>query len=239
MNLFIIAVAAGLFTLLGGLFAMRFRDKLHVISGFSAGAVVGLAFFDLIPESMELGSKTHDMGFIAALIGLGFGIYMVLDRYVFFHGHGECDHGHHHAAAHTGAGTMSLHSFMDGLGIGLAYQVSMELGLIVALAVLAHDFSDGINTVNVVMKNGGTKQQAMRWLAMDAVAPMFGILLASFIHIEMESLALLLALFAGFFLYIGASDLIPESHHAHPVRWTTVATLLGMAFIYGVIRIAG
>jgi len=239
MNLYLIALLTGVFTMLGGLFAMRFRDKLHIISGFSAGAVVGVAFFDLIPEAIESGAHHFEPSVMMAIVAAGFAAYMLLDRFVFFHGHGECESGHHHAAAHVGAGTLSIHSFMDGLGIGLAYQVSPTLGQIMMLAVIAHDYSDGINTVNLVMKNGGSKQQALRWLAVDAAAPIIGIIVTTFIKVDMESLAVILALFGGFFLYIGASDLIPESHHSHPVRWTSLATVLGMAFIYGVIKIMG
>jgi ZIP family zinc transporter len=132
-----------------------------------------------------------------------------------------------------------LHSLLDGIGIGLAFQVSAPVGVAVAIAVLAHDFSDGINTVNMVIKNGGTRARALRWLALDAAAPALGIILTSFITVSSGTLGLLLALFAGFFLYIGASDLIPESHHAHPTFLTTFTTVLGALFLYAVIAVAG
>jgi ZIP family zinc transporter len=128
---------------------------------------------------------------------------------------------------------------LDGVGIGLAFQVSAAVGLVVAAAVLAHDFSDGINTVNVVVRHGGKRQQAMQWLLIDALAPVIGVLVTLFFVVSEESLGLLLALFAGFFLYIGASDLIPESHHQHPKFMTTAMTVAGMAVLYGAIRIAG
>ena len=73
----------------------------------------------------------------------------------------------------------------------------------------------------------------------DALAPVIGILVTVFINVSESQLGILLAIFSGFFLYIGASDLLPESHHRHPVRWTTFATVLGMAVIFIVIRIAG
>jgi ZIP family zinc transporter len=138
-----------------------------------------------------------------------------------------------------GASSLSFHSFLDGVAVGLSFQVSPALGAIVAAAVLAHDFSDGINTVGMIFKNGGDKKQAMKWLAIDAIAPVIGMISASFISIPESVLGIILALFCGFFFYIGASDLLPESHHNHPTRWTTFATVLGMFVIYVAVKVSG
>lgn len=225
-------------TLLGGALALRLRDNLHLILGFSAGAVVGVAFFDLLPEAVELAGEQHDPGVILSVAALGFLCYLALDRLILFHGH----HHEHTSDSHRGyfsAGAISFHSFLDGVGVGLAFQVSPTVGLIVALAVLAHDFSDGINTVGLVLRNGGDRSKAFKWLVADAFAPVLGIVATLFFTVPANILGLFLALFGGFFLYIGASDLIPESHHAHPVRWTTVSTILGVAVLYVIIHIAG
>lgn len=241
MMLFVIGVAAFCATMLGGLFAMRLRDRLHIILGFSAGAVVAVAFFDLMPEALELG-KAHGASTIVALIAVGFFVYLLLDRVLLLHSHSNDEQGeiaHEHSRGHVRAGSLSIHSFLDGVGIGLAFQVSAPVGLIVAAAVLAHDFSDGINTVNVVVRHGGSRAKAMRWLVVDALAPVAGILITLLFTISEASLGLLLALFAGFFLYIGASDLVPESHHAHPKFLTTVMTLLGAAALYLAVHFAG
>jgi ZIP family zinc transporter len=113
------------------------------------------------------------------------------------------------------------------------------VGLPVALAVLAHDFSDGINTVNLSLAGGVERTGARRWLVADALAPLAGVAAGSLFRLQPPGLALVLALFSGFFIHIGWSELIPESYQRHPHRWTTVATLLGSAAIYIVIRIAG
>ena len=225
-------------TMLGGIFALRLRDSLHLILGFSAGAVVGVAFFDLMPESIALASAAYPIKMIVALMALGFVAYMVLDRFVALHSHTDDDHHTHHHRGLLGAATLSLHSFLDGLGLGLAFKVSSGLGLVVALAVLAHDFSDGINTVNMIIKSGDGWRLAMRWLLVDALAPVLGVVVTLFITLGAVQLGLMLAVFAGFFLYIGASDLLPESHHTHPVYWTTFSSVLGMAFMYVVISLA-
>ncbi len=237
----LISIGAFVATLLGGLFALKFKDKLHLILGFSAGAVIGVAFFDLIPEAIELGSSSHDAAFMTSIVGLGFIIYMILDRFVMFHSHYHSHEEDERTAnrGKFGAGSLSIHSFLDGIGIGLAFHVSTAVGAIVATAVLVHDFSDGINTVNLILKNNGEKRQAFKWLIIDACAPVVGIISTYFFTLSESMLGILLALFAGFFLYIGASDLLPESHHNHPTIWTTVATILGVAVLYTAIKLVG
>lgn len=232
---FLIAGATFVSTLLGGLFALRLKDKLHLILGFSAGAVIGVAFFDLMPEALDLASVQYPLTTVVKIIAVGFLIYLVLDRFVLLHTHDDEDAA---PRAALGAGSLSFHSFLDGVGIGLAFQVSAAVGAIVALAVLTHDFSDGINTVNVVLKNGGQRGRATRWLFVDALAPVAGVVVTRFFTVPQGELGLLLALFSGFFLYIGASDLVPESHHAHPVRWTTLMTVAGAGVLYAIIQLA-
>ncbi len=237
--LILIALAAFLSTCIGGYIALRFKDKLHLILGFSAGAVIAVAFFELLPEAIELGSITYDAGTITSVAGLGFLLYLVLDRMIILHSHTEENGDHSTHRGILGASSLSVHSFLDGVAIGLAFQVSPGVGIIIATAVLVHDFSDGINTVNLVLKNGGTSKMALQWVATDAIAPVLGILSTSLFTVSSTTLALFLATFSGFFLYIGATDLLPESHHRHPTILTTVMTIIGMVVLYTVIRIAG
>ncbi|MSU55335.1 MAG: permease [Candidatus Taylorbacteria bacterium] len=235
----IFTIAAFSSTLLGGLFALKFKDRLHLILGFSAGAVIGVAFFDLLPESIILGGEYYGISFITSIMALGFIIYMILDRVVIFHGHRHEDEiGDHDRRGLLGAGSLSIHSFLDGIAIGLAFQVSNAVGAIVAIAVLTHDFSDGINTVSMIIKNGGKAREAFFWLLTDACAPVLGIISTLFFTLPKQSLGILLALFTGFFIYIGASDLLPESHHAHPTIWTTAMTVLGIAVLFAAIKLA-
>lgn len=232
-----IALAAFVATLFGGLFALRLKDKLHVILGFSAGAILAVAFFDLLPEALSLVGSRVSPTMVLSIVALGFTVYLILDRMVLLHSHTHTLDGAELRGT-AGAGSLSVHSFLDGLGIGLAFQVTPAVGLIVAAAVLAHDFSDGINTVNMVLKHGGTRHTAFRWLFVDALAPVLGVGASLFFTVSESTLGLLLALFAGFFLYIGASDLIPESYHSHPKHWTTVMTVLGIVTLYTIIRLA-
>jgi zinc transporter ZupT len=252
--IFLIAIGAFVATLAGGLCALRLQDRLHLVLGFSAGAIIGVAFFDLLPEALALTVTTYDSSVVTAVIALGFLMYLALDRFLFTHHHEELadhheHHDHDHQHAHTtgidmphgmfSAGSLALHSFLDGVAIGLAFSVSPNVGIIVATAVLVHDFSDGINTVSLILKSGGSRLQAFLWLTLDALAPVIGIVAASFLVLPKEALGLILAIFCGFFLYIGASELLPESYHSHPKTLTTVMTILGMAVMYGAILLAG
>jgi zinc transporter ZupT len=220
-----IGAAAFFSTLLGGLLALRLRDKLHLILGFSAGAVIGVAFFDLLPEAVNFGAQFHSAATTFSFAALGFLAYLVIDRIMLIHGD----------AATRGpfaASVLCVHSLLDGISVGLAFQASHGVGVIVAIAVVAHDFSDGINTMNLVLKNGGDRRRAFRWLLLDAAAPVLGIASTCFFALPGSGFGAALALFAGFFLYIGASDLIPESFHAHPKFLTTAMTLAGAAVLY-------
>ena len=235
MTIILIASATFIATLIGGLFALRFRDKLHLILGFSAGAVAGVALFDLLPEAIELGTKYHAATTISLFIALGFFGYLVLDRLIFLHSHTEDEANVHRGS--FGALTLAAHSFLDGIAIGIGFQVSPAIGIVVTAAVLTHDFSDGINTVNFVLKNGGSWKNAFRWLLIDAIAPVLGVFSTLFFRIPASALGLVLAVFVGTFLYLSASDLIPESHHRHPRTLTTIMTLLGALVLYIIVRL--
>jgi ZIP family zinc transporter len=235
----IIAIFTFISTLLGGLFALKFKDKLHLILGLSAGAVVGVAIFDLIPESLELASTQFDTSTATVLIGAGFIVFMILDRLMSIHAHSDCENcdNEKHVSYH-GALALIIHSFLDGFGIGLAFKISPSVGFVVAAAVLAHDFSDGVNTVNYILKNKGKSKTAIIWLIIDALAPALGVAATYFFSVSEGVLGLILAVFCGFFLYIGMSDLVPESHHRHPTFLTTTMTIIGMALIYLAVRFA-
>lgn len=232
MLLAIIAAAAFLSTFLGGLLALKLRDKLHLILGFSAGAVIGVAFFDLLPEAINFGEEFHSPSVILSFAALGFLSYLVLDRIWLIHGEPA-------PRGPLAAVVLCIHSLLDGAAIGLAFQASHEVGIVIAIAVLTHDFSDGINTMNIVLKNGGDRSRAFRWLLVDAIAPVLGVASTFVFTLPGEAFGTALALFAGFFLYIGASDLIPESYHAHPKFLTTAMTLAGAAVLYVAITLIG
>jgi ZIP family zinc transporter len=249
MLLLVLAIAAFCTTCAGGLLALRLAGRMHWVLGFSAGAVVAVAFFDLLPEALELGAPSFGVARVFACAATGFLIYLLFDRVVLFQGQRYRDELAAHSlrareaasARHRAtlfASSLSVHSLLDGIAIGLAFQASAAVGAVVAIAVLTHDFSDGINTMNVVLRNDSNRRRALKWLLADAIAPALGIFSTLFFRVQGDVLGIILAFFSGFFLYIGASDLIPESHRAFPKALTTFMTLLGIAVLYAAVTLA-
>ncbi len=191
-----------------------------------------------MPEALELTGSYFEAATTLSIVALGFILYMMLDRSIALHSHTDEDDCNKHRG-NVGAGSLSIHSFLDGVAIGLAFQVGTAVGTIVAVAVLVHDFSDGMNTVNMIVKNHGDRKRALKWLTIDAIAPILGVISTLFFTLSENVLGIILALFSGFFLYIGASDLLPESHHEHGTMWTTVSTIIGISVLYVAINLAG
>jgi ZIP family zinc transporter len=233
MNDFLVMSLAGataLTTMLGGFLALSLKRRVAMVLGFSAGAVLGVAFFDLAPEAWRLGEKSFGTSGVVIAGLAGFFLYGLFDRLVTRHDQPGCGT----AKGVLAAGSFSVHSLLDGLGIGLGFQAGHGVGIVVASAVLAHDFADGLNTVNVVVKHGGSRNAALRWLLADALAPVLGAGLSLFWRLNSSMLALLLAGFAGFFFYIGALDLLPESQRMGQRIYAGLATLLGAGLLYAV-----
>lgn len=232
MNLTLIGLAIVTFlsTLIGGTIAIKYKRALPYLFAFSAGTLIAVSFFDILPESLELaGSINMPARSVMTAVVLAFLAYTLLEKYVLTHHHEE--EGHGHIMGPIGAGGLVLHSFLDGAAIGSAFQVNYSVGTIVALAVVLHDFTDGVNTVTLMLKNKHTVKNALTFLALDALAPVLGVVLTSVIALNTAQLALLLALFAGEFLYIGAANLVPETHK-HTSWKILVFMAAGMGLIY-------
>jgi ZIP family zinc transporter len=225
--------AASAATLAGGLLALRMRQRIVLVLGLTAGVVLGVAIFDLVPEALELGRGWSSPRLLVGWLAVGLGLYMLLDRVL-----GRTERLPARWRAHLGPATLTLHSFMDGVGIGLAFQIDKQAGWLVALAVLTHDIADGVNTVSLCLA-AQAEDAARRWLVLNGAAPLLGVLTGLSIAISPAMLAPLLAIFAGVFLYIGACELVPRSHALDPRLRTTLASLAGMALMFVVTNVAG
>jgi len=221
-------------TLAGGLVALRLRSELTTVIALTGGVVVAVALFDVLPEALQILEPRDAL----AVVGAGFVLFFVAERLLVLHHRDEPDQARaHERVGAMGAGALSVHSLIDGLGIGLAFQVSTGTGVLVFIAVVSHDFADGMNTVAFVLFQSGDRRQAVRWLTVDALAPLVGAVIGSVVAISERGLAYVLALYAGFFLSMGATDLLPEAH-SHP-SWKRVGlTIAGFAITFAIARAA-
>jgi len=223
------ALLAFVMTLAGGWFAFRHQRYLHAIMAFSAGLLIGVAFLDLLPEIVEAAAAhAIPMRLLTLTIIAGFLAIFLLEKLTVIHSEKSHDEpGHHHNVGLVGAIGLSFHSFLDGLAIGVGFQAGREVGFIVLFAVLAHDFADGLNTVTFMLATRNKRWRTITLLIVNALAPVAGALLTNVIHIEPRAVAFQLAFFAGFLLYLGASDLLPHGHERP--RFTLIfSTLAGV-----------
>jgi len=236
----ILSICTFFSTLFGGLFGLKNQDKLHLILGFTAGVLLGVVSFDIFPEIFENVEKLN-LPPVEPMIALvvGFLLFHILEKTVLIHHSQEDEYGIH---KHPTVGVLSAlaltgHSFMDGVGIGLGFQVSIATGILVAIAVISHDFADGLNTVTLVLVNDNPQKRALKFLFLDALAPVAGAASTLLFTLPQNFLVLYLGFFAGFLLYIGAANILPEAHAKHSSIGTIIMTVLGAVFIFLVTRV--
>lgn len=222
-------------TLIGGAVALRLRRDLTTLIALTGGIVIGVALFDVLPEAID---AVGNSGRVTELVGAGFLFFFLAERLLVLHHRDEPEQARAHAQVGAlGAAGLSMHSFIDGLGIGLAFGINTTTGLLVFVAVLSHDFADGLNTVSFILSQSDDRRKAMRWLAVDAIAPLLGAIVGASLSISEYALGHLLALYAGFFLFMGATDLLPEAHQ-HPSRLRVALTATGFGAIFLIATLA-
>jgi zinc transporter, ZIP family len=238
MALTAILVSAGAFlsALVGGFVALRATRQVGMIIAIGAGIRIGAGFFDLIPEAVALLDGSLDTVMLATAVGFlaFYGIEKLTAVHVGHEAAAELDHGqvsHRHVGV-IGASGMSVHSFLDGVALAAALAVGGGLGLVIAVVVIVHRFSDGISVVSLLLASRASPREAWRWVSVVAIAPVLGVLLGLVIHVPDDVLGVGLAVFAGFFLYVGAAELLPEAHRSDHSRWVVLGTLGGVAAIY-------
>ncbi len=235
----LLSAATFVSTFLGGVTALKNRDRLHRFLGYTAGVLLGVVAFDLLPEIFRLVQKIHvdPTGPMIALV-VGFLAFHIVEKSILIHHSQEEEYEVHHHP-HVGIASalaLASHSFLDGVGIGIGFQAGEGIGFAVAIAVIAHDFTDGLNTVNLMLVNGNHTRRSIIMLIVDAIAPVLGALSTLFFHLPTGALVLYLGFFAGFLLYIGASEILPEAHSKHSSYKTIALTVLGVLFMFVVTR---
>jgi ZIP family zinc transporter len=236
-----LAAVTVLATFSGGLLALRAKDRFHLVLGLSAGLLLGLVGFDLLPEVFDMGVgsfggvKAVSVALIAGFLSLHF-----IEQFAGSHEPAESEYHHDHTHAFEIAGTvgafaMAGHIFLDGVALALAFKVSNALGLAVFIAMIVHAFSDGLNTVALLVKLGQWSQRGKFLLGIDAIARISGAILGSTLVISDSAIAIYLAAFSGIVIYLATSHILPEAHANHPTRATMLATLTGVLIMWGVV----
>ena len=237
----LMAAVTALATISGGLLAFRARDRMHLVLGLSGGLLLGLVAFDLLPEVFtDSGTEFLHVPVAAIALVVGYMALHILERAFGSHEplHTEHQHGehqHHGASGFIGAIGLIIHVFLDGMAIGLAFRVSTSLGIAVTIAVIAHAFSDGLNTVALLIRSNQWQRRAYILLGFDALARIAGAALGSYVDINSEFVNIYLALFAGFLTYLATSHILPEAHSDHPSRLTLLATFVGLVMMFAIV----
>ena len=244
MNIAVLLAAMTAFaTTAGGFIAIKSKDRLHLVLGLSAGLLLGLVAFDLLPEVFAMGTGEFLQAPVVsiALIG-GFLLLHFYEQLFGSHEPAESDYGHDHShssniAGSLGALAMGGHVFLDGLALGVAFEVGNNLGFAVFIALLVHAFSDGLNTVSFLIKSGKWGKKGIWLLGVAALARISGALLGSTFILNDNFVATYLALFAGIVIYLAPSHILPEAHSRHSSRYTIIATIAGVMVMWSLVAL--
>lgn len=242
MQPILFAFLAFLSTFMGGVFGIKYREKLHFIISFVAGVLISVVFFDLLPEIFEIVEMNQfSMTPVMVMIVFGFLTLHIFEKLAVIHTGNEdvyADHKHP-LVGKIGAMGFIIHSTLDGMAIGFGFHVSPQVGMMIATAVIAHGFCDGLNTVSMMLVNKNSIKKAVWFLVVNAIAPIVGMALTYLFVISDSVLVMYLGFFAGFFLYLGAGDLLPEAHRKNSSYKLIGLTVLGILFIFAVTRLVG
>lgn len=238
----IFTAIGGILSLIGGLMLLakpKFANNVsHLLASFAAGALLGTAFFDLLPESLHDGKA--ETVFLYVLLGILF--FFILERFLHW--------SHHHASdieVAKGKPIVALvvvgdtiHNFIDGIAIAATFLVSIPLGIVTAIAVGAHEIPQEIGDFGILLKEKLKRKKIILLNVVSALASILGaVLMFMFSDVSEHIVPIVLPITAGFFIYIALSDLIPEIHHENRRGFAlkeTVMLLLGVLVIYGVIQ---
>jgi ZIP family zinc transporter len=241
MVVFLLTVTASLAALAGGYMAMRSRSWLNSALALTSGLVLGLVTFDLLPEIFSI-AQTQKLDTVWPMIAMtiGFLLFHTFEQFAPLHQSGEEQYGPHRHPSLGIARAVALagHSFLDGLSIGVGFQVNTAVGTAVAIAVIGHRFADGFDTTTFMLFHQNKLRHIKEWLAVVVLMPILGGLASLVLTLSEKSLAIYLGFFAGFILYIAASNMLPQAHSKNSSRATIGLSVLGASFIFIVTRLA-
>ncbi len=232
----VIGISGGALLLLREKFAYKIS---HYLASFAAGTLLGAAFFDLLPEANEMAHEEIDI-FLWTVIGLL--IFFLLERFInWFHHHHEPSTRKEQAAVTLVTLGDSVHNFIDGAVLASTFLVSIPLGIVTSIAVAAHEIPQEIGDFGILLHRGVKKWRILTLNFISACVSLLGALIAYWAAQGIEPLLpIFLSLSAGFFIYIAASDLIPEIHNEDNRKKATIESILlivGVFMVYFLVNI--
>jgi zinc transporter ZupT len=234
----IIAFAA---TVSAGIFAAKYKRNIGIVCAFTAGVLVALVLFDLLPEILTLAPRIHlSLEMPLFTIVLGFLFLFSLERGLFqtLKTYGRNDKTNYKTKFGTVAAMeFCAHGFIEGLAIGISFQFEWSLGLVVAFAVISHDFCDGLSTLTIMLNSSNTMRSSMKMLFFDAIAPVLGATITLFFNLPSYYLVFTMSFLAGSFVYMGAGSLLPEAHRKNRPKVTFIFFVTGFTSIFVLSRL--
>lgn len=188
----------------------RVRTFVHWVISFAVGVILGTVFFDILPEAGEFASYES----LFPMVLVGFLIFFILEKaLIWYHCHeDECTT---HTTGYLVLLGDAVHNFIDGVIIALTFLADIRLGIITSFAVILHEIPQEVSDYTIMLHSGFSKRSALFYNVLLSFTTIIGALIGYFIGSGGNIIGYLLALVAGNFLYIAASDLIPELHHNH------------------------
>ena len=223
------------------LFPERLRTVLlpRLVS-FAVGALLGAAFLDLLPEALQSAGAGQVQG-VGLAIALGVLGFFLLEKLAFWH-HGHEGHLSHDELRRHAAGTMillgtGLHNFMDGVLLGATFLTGIRLGIVLAIAVIAHQIPQQVGDISVLLSAGARRGRALLLSALSGATMVVGGLVAYFVLGTSQAyIPFVLAIAAASLIYVAVADLIPGLHRHEGARLSMLTVVLiaaGIGLIYG------
>ena len=225
-----------------GVFALSFSKEslnkiLLLLVALAAGTLIGNVFFHLLPESVEL--LPPDTAFLVVL--LSFIFFFFIEKVLHWHHCHKADHSHHKTFGYMNMLGDLVHNFTDGLVIAASFMASIPLGITTSIAIAFHEIPQEIGDFGVLVYSGFSRKKALLMNFVVALGAVAGAVIGYFLISRVPSIeAYLIPIAAGGFLYIGASDLLPEIRHetkASKVVWSFVFFVLGVMLMYFLLQI--
>ncbi|HZW26431.1 MAG TPA: ZIP family metal transporter [Gallionella sp.] len=235
------SIFGGALSVLGAaLFALNASMKwINALVSYAIGALLGAVFLNILPEAVEL---SGDMSAVSGTVLAGILVFFTLEKVLLWrHCHHDHCEAHEVEHSHGRSGTMimvgdSFHNFVDGIIIAAAFLTDVHLGIVTALAIIAHEIPQEVGDFLILLHSGYSKMQALRVNLLSSLATLVGGVLAYFaLQSVQEIVPTLLSLAAASMLYVAVADLIPGLHKRASLRDTVQQVLLigaGVATIY-------